>query len=70
MAYFINLFLFHTSGAGACVKCVETVVERPPVVMGKPSKNMFSLISEKHKLEPSRTLMIGDRLVHFPVNSL
>lgn len=48
-------------GAGACVKCVETVVQRPPVIMGKPSETMFSLISDKHQLNPSRTLMIGDR---------
>ncbi|KAK8731317.1 hypothetical protein OTU49_007543 [Cherax quadricarinatus] len=48
-------------GTGCLVKCVEVVAERPPVVMGKPSEKMFSVISDKHQLKPSRTLMIGDR---------
>lgn len=47
-------------GAGCMVSCVETVVERPPLVIGKPSKNMFTLLNEKHQLQASRTLMIGD----------
>ncbi|XP_042215564.1 glycerol-3-phosphate phosphatase-like [Homarus americanus] len=48
-------------GAGAIVKCVETVAERSPVVMGKPSVKMFSSIRDQYQLDPSRTLMIGDR---------
>ncbi|XP_068240523.1 glycerol-3-phosphate phosphatase-like [Palaemon carinicauda] len=48
-------------GTGCLVKAVETVAERPPVIMGKPSGNMFSVISTSNNLEPSRTLMIGDR---------
>ncbi|XP_042876222.1 glycerol-3-phosphate phosphatase-like isoform X2 [Penaeus japonicus] len=47
--------------AGCMVSCVEVVVQRPPLVIGKPSKNMFSILSEKHPLQASRTLMIGDR---------
>ncbi|KAK3877395.1 hypothetical protein Pcinc_017887 [Petrolisthes cinctipes] len=48
-------------GTGCLVRCVETVAERPPIIMGKPSPKMFSVISEKNNLLPSRTLMIGDR---------
>ncbi|XP_045617524.2 glycerol-3-phosphate phosphatase [Procambarus clarkii] len=48
-------------GTGCFVRCVETVAERAPIIMGKPSEMMFSVISEKYKLDPSRTLMIGDR---------
>ncbi|XP_063584683.1 glycerol-3-phosphate phosphatase-like [Penaeus indicus] len=47
--------------AGCMVSCVETVVARQPIVIGKPSKNMFTILSEKHQLQASRTLMIGDR---------
>lgn len=48
-------------GTGCLVKAIETVAERPPVIMGKPSEKMFTVISTKHNLDPSRTLMIGDR---------
>ncbi|XP_066949028.1 glycerol-3-phosphate phosphatase isoform X1 [Macrobrachium rosenbergii] len=48
-------------GTGCLVKAVETVAERPPIIMGKPSGLMFTVISTKNNLEPSRTLMIGDR---------
>lgn len=48
-------------GTGSFVRCVETVAERPPLIMGKPSEKMFTVISEKYQLKPSRTLMIGDR---------
>ncbi|KAK7072173.1 hypothetical protein SK128_001979, partial [Halocaridina rubra] len=47
-------------GTGCLVKAIETVAERPPVIMGKPSEKMFTVISKKHNLQPSRTLMIGD----------
>lgn len=48
-------------GTGCLVRCVETAARRPPVAMGKPSEKMFSVISDKHHLEPTRTLMIGDK---------
>lgn len=58
----IFLFLLaYTLGTGSFVRCVETVAERPPLIMGKPSEKMFTVISEKYQLKPSRTLMIGDR---------
>ncbi|KAG7174971.1 glycerol-3-phosphate phosphatase-like [Homarus americanus] len=47
-------------GTGCMVRCVETVAMRPPTIMGKPSKMMFSVISEQHQLQPSRTIVIGD----------
>jgi len=48
-------------GTGTMVKAVETAAERAPIVMGKPSVEMFEVIRKNNKLDPSRTLMIGDR---------
>ncbi|CAL4069349.1 unnamed protein product, partial [Meganyctiphanes norvegica] len=48
-------------GTGTMVKAVETAAERKPVVMGKPSAEMFEVIRKTNNLDPSRTLMIGDR---------
>ncbi|XP_050697500.1 glycerol-3-phosphate phosphatase-like isoform X1 [Eriocheir sinensis] len=48
-------------GTGCMVRCVETAAERPPVIMGKPSTKMFTVIQEKNNLDPKRTIMIGDR---------
>jgi len=48
-------------GTGTMVKAVETASERAPIVMGKPSIEMFEVIRKSNNLDPSRTLMIGDR---------
>lgn len=48
-------------GVGAIAKCVETAAGRAPTVIGKPSNTMFDLLSETHNIDPSRTLMMGDR---------
>lgn len=40
---------------------VKTAAEREPVVMGKPSQVMFEFVRKSYNLDPSRTLMIGDR---------
>ncbi|KAH8296828.1 hypothetical protein KR054_011811, partial [Drosophila jambulina] len=48
-------------GTGSFVRAIETCAERNPVVIGKPNPAICeSLISEK-KINPARTLMIGDR---------
>lgn len=48
-------------GTGVMVKAVETASERAPIVMGKPSVEMFEVIRKSNNIDPSRTLMIGDR---------
>lgn len=49
--------------AGASVSYVSCAAERQPdVVIGKPSKDLALVITEKFKLNPSKTLMVGDRL--------
>ncbi|CAL4065392.1 unnamed protein product, partial [Meganyctiphanes norvegica] len=48
-------------GVGAISKCVETACGRAPVLIGKPSRTMFDILQANHGLDPSRTLMIGDR---------
>lgn len=48
-------------GTGTMVKAVETASERAPIVMGKPSVEMFEVIRKANNLDPARTLMIGDR---------
>jgi len=49
-------------GTGTMVAAVETCAGRKPIVLGKPSKFMFEIVKNRHpSIEPSRTLMIGDR---------
>ncbi|CAL4095851.1 unnamed protein product [Meganyctiphanes norvegica] len=48
-------------GVGAIAKCVETAAGREPTVIGKPSNTMFDILSESYNIDPSRTLMMGDR---------
>jgi len=48
-------------GVGAIAKCVETAAGREPTIIGKPSNTMFDILSETHNIDPSRTLMMGDR---------
>lgn len=38
------------------------VVEREPIVTGKPSPFLMSDIAAKHGVTPSRSIMVGDRL--------
>lgn len=49
-------------GTGCFVKCIKWGADREPTVMGKPHKPMFDVIQHSTKLDPARTLMIGDRL--------
>ena len=52
----------HLPGNGALVAAVEAASERTAIVTGKPSPILADLISEEHGLNPTRTLMVGDRL--------
>lgn len=49
-------------GTGAIVNAVTTAAERQPTVMGKPNKYICDILEKEYKVDPSRTLMIGDRL--------
>uniref|UniRef100_A0A1B6IA33 4-nitrophenylphosphatase n=2 Tax=Homalodisca liturata TaxID=320908 RepID=A0A1B6IA33_9HEMI len=48
-------------GTGAYVAAVQTAAERKPIIMGKPEAYIREYLVNKHKINPSRTLMIGDR---------
>lgn len=48
-------------GTGAFIKAIETSAGREAIVLGKPEKFMFEAISDCHKIDPKRTIMIGDR---------
>jgi phosphoglycolate phosphatase len=48
-------------GAGSFVSALSHVLQKEPdYILGKPNKPMFDAVKEVVKLEPSRTLMIGD----------
>ncbi|KAG7733844.1 hypothetical protein KL948_001046 [Ogataea haglerorum] len=50
-------------GAGSCVESVVCASGRQPITScGKPSKGMMDAIDKAHKLDKSRTVMVGDRL--------
>jgi len=48
-------------GEGAFIKAVEVASGREATILGKPEKFMYKAISEVHKIDPSKTIMIGDR---------
>ncbi|XP_065070452.1 glycerol-3-phosphate phosphatase-like [Rhopilema esculentum] len=49
-------------GSGVMVAAVQRASKRDPIIMGKPEKPMIDSIEAIHNIEPSKTLMIGDRL--------
>ena len=49
-------------GTGAIVRSVEVASGCAPVVMGKPHAPMMEVLSADLGVEPSRSLMVGDRL--------
>ena len=51
------------SGTGAIVAAVKTAAGREPIILGKPNKGMFEAMAHQHGLDPSRTVMVGDRSV-------
>ena len=48
-------------GAGAVVSSVQTCAQREPFIVGKPSTFLADVIVSEYDVEPSRTLMVGDR---------
>ncbi|CAG0924032.1 unnamed protein product [Notodromas monacha] len=46
--------------SGAYLAAIEKVTERKATILGKPSVEMLDCIRKKHKIQPCRTLMIGD----------
>ncbi|KAK1209771.1 PLPP phosphatase, partial [Pygoscelis papua] len=51
-----------TPGTGSLTAAVETASGRKALVVGKPNTYMFDCIVERFGVDPSRTLMVGDRL--------
>lgn len=48
-------------GTGSLVCAVKTCAGREPFVVGKPSSYICNVLMERNNIDPSRTLMIGDR---------
>ncbi|XP_053112216.1 SH3 domain-binding protein 1 [Hemicordylus capensis] len=51
-----------TPGTGSLTAAVETASGRKAMVIGKPNTYMFECIVERYGVDPSRMLMVGDRL--------
>jgi len=49
-------------GSGALSAPLRYSAKQTPIVVGKPNKPMLDCILAKHHLEPSKTIMVGDRL--------
>lgn len=46
--------------AGSIVRTVQTCTAREPVVIGKPNRSICEWLIKSGRIEPARTLMIGD----------
>lgn len=49
-------------GAGAILAAIQAASDQSPIVIGKPSKEIFETALLRLGVTPSQTLMIGDRL--------
>ena len=49
------------SGTGTFVKAMEMCTKRQAFKIGKPSPYVCEAVVKRHKVDPSKTLMIGDR---------
>ncbi|KAM8961785.1 glycerol-3-phosphate phosphatase [Pelodytes ibericus] len=49
-------------GTGCLVRAVETAAHRTAQVIGKPSSFIYDCVHKEYCLDPSRTVMVGDRL--------
>jgi phosphoglycolate/pyridoxal phosphate phosphatase family enzyme len=49
-------------GNGCIVRALEYSSKRTAINVGKPSKVLVDLIASKHGLDPSRSIIVGDRL--------
>jgi histidinol phosphatase-like enzyme len=57
------------SGTGTFVRAMETCTNRQAFKIGKPSPYVCEAIIRRHKVDPNKTLMIGDRQVKVVINS-
>lgn len=48
-------------GSGSFVSAIQTCAERKPFVIGKPNPAICEQLIKNKKINPARTLMIGDR---------
>lgn len=51
-----------TPGTGCIVSAVQTAAEREPNVLGKPNSLVFDVAKSLCDINPSKTVMFGDRL--------
>jgi len=49
-------------GAGSLSAPIRFALGRDPLSTGKPSKTMLDCVRAKHDFDPTRTIMVGDRL--------
>jgi ribonucleotide monophosphatase NagD (HAD superfamily) len=47
---------------GSIVNSLKTAIGREPIIMGKPYRTMWEVLQKEHNLDPSKSIMIGDRL--------
>ncbi|XP_030567878.1 glycerol-3-phosphate phosphatase [Drosophila novamexicana] len=52
---------FVVPGSGSFVNAIKTCAEREPFVIGKPNPAICEALIKQKKIDPARTLMIGDR---------
>jgi ribonucleotide monophosphatase NagD (HAD superfamily) len=51
------------TGTGAIVGSIKNPSRKEPIIVGKPNSVMFDLLKKEHNLDPSRCMMVSDRLV-------
>ncbi len=49
-------------GAGAIVAFLQAATDTRPVIVGKPSPELYKIAMQRMRVNPGRTLVIGDRL--------
>ncbi|CDW57338.1 Phosphoglycolate phosphatase, partial [Trichuris trichiura] len=47
-------------GAGSIVQAISYASQRKPIVLGKPHSPMFHYVKDELKIDPQKTIMIGD----------
>jgi 4-nitrophenyl phosphatase len=49
-------------GAGAILAAIEAAADIPPVIVGKPSPEMYTVALQRMGIKPGDALVVGDRL--------
>jgi len=49
-------------GAGSILAPLEYALKRKAIAIGKPNQTMLDCVQAKHNYDPTRTIMVGDRL--------